>query len=154
VTGGAGFIGSNLVEALLGLGHEVRVIDDFSSGKRENLADTDAWSADGAAFDLIEGDIRDAETCRRAVDGMEFVLHKAAIPSVVRSVERPLDTNEVNVTGTLNLLQAARESGIRRFVFASSSSLYGESETLPKVESMPAAPVSPYGLQKLAGETY
>jgi nucleoside-diphosphate-sugar epimerase len=154
VTGGAGFIGSNLVEALLRRGHDVRVLDDFSTGKPENLAQADAWARDGAACEVIEGDIRDAATCRRAVDGTDFVLHKAAIPSVVRSVERPLETNAVNVTGTLNLLQAAREAGVRRFVFASSSSIYGESETLPKVESMAPAPVSPYGLQKLAGETY
>jgi nucleoside-diphosphate-sugar epimerase len=102
----------------------------------------------------VEGDIQDAETCRRAVSGMDYVLHQAAIPSVQRSVKDPVVTNAVNVAGTLNLLAASRDAGVKRFVFASSSSLYGESPTLPKVETMPPAPISPYGLQKLAGETY
>jgi nucleoside-diphosphate-sugar epimerase len=155
VTGGAGFIGSNLVEAILRRGDDARALDDFSTGRRENLAETAAWAASGGGtFDLIEGDIRDAATCREAVSGVDFVLHQAAIPSVQRSVQDPATTNDVNVTGTLNLLTAAREAGVRRFVFASSSSLYGESETLPKVETMPSAPISPYGLQKLAGESY
>lgn len=156
VTGGGGFIGSNLVEALLRGGHDVRVLDDFSSGRRENLAETDDWIAAGSSgsFALIDGDVRNEETCREAVSGADFVLHQAAIPSVQRSVDNPMRTNEVNVTGTLNMLQSARTAGVKRFVFASSSSVYGECETLPKVESQPTDPISPYALQKLAGETY
>jgi nucleoside-diphosphate-sugar epimerase len=155
VAGGGGFIGSNLVEAALTRGGDVTVLDDFSTGRRENLEQARRWAADGGGtFRLIEGDIRDAATCRSALGGADFVLHSAAIPSVQRSIENPLETNAVNVEGTLRLLEAARQAGVSRFVFASSSSLYGESETLPKVESMPSAPISPYGLQKLAGETY
>jgi nucleoside-diphosphate-sugar epimerase len=154
VTGGGGFIGSNLVEAILGRGDAVRVLDDFSSGRRSNLDSVGAWAkAGGASFELVEGDLRDLATCRRAVAGADYVLHQAAIPSVQRSVTDPVSTNEVNVSGTLNLLVAARDAQVERFVMASSS-LYGESETLPKVESMAPAPISPYGLQKLAGETY
>jgi nucleoside-diphosphate-sugar epimerase len=155
VTGGAGFIGSNLVEAILLSGDCVRVLDDFSTGRRENLRDAEAWARTGSGrFGLIEGDIRDPATCRDAMAGVEFVLHEAAIPSVQRSVKDPATTNAVNVAGTLNLLVAARDAGVSRFVFASSSSLYGESEVLPKVETMPPAPISPYGLQKLAAESY
>lgn len=155
VTGGGGFIGSNLTEALLRRGEEVRVLDDFSTGRRENLAEVEAWRGAGrGVFELIEGDIRDPEVCRRAADGADYVLHQAAIPSVQRSVLDPVSTNQVNVDGTLNLLEAARTARVRRFVFASSSSLYGESETLPKIETMAPAPISPYGLQKLAGESY
>ena len=155
ITGGAGFIGSNLTEALLRQGDDVRVLDDFSSGRRENLERAGDWAEAGQArFELIEGDIRDAETCAAAMRGVDYVLHQAAIPSVQRSVRDPLTTNEVNVGGTLRLLEAARQAQVRRFVSASSSSLYGESETLPKVETMAPAPISPYGLQKLAGESY
>jgi len=155
VTGGAGFIGSNLAEALLGRGEHVRVLDDFSSGRRSNLEAAPDWAAAGGGrFELLEGDIAELTTCREAMRGIEYVLHEAAIPSVQRSVEQPLRTNRANVQGTLNLLEAAREQEVRRFVMASSSSLYGESETLPKVETMAPAPISPYGLQKLAGETY
>jgi nucleoside-diphosphate-sugar epimerase len=155
ITGGAGFIGSNLAEAALRGGDDVRVLDDFSTGRRENLAGASGWAAAGGArFELVEGDIRDAQLCRRVIEDVEFVLHQAAMPSVQRSIEDPQRSNEVNVSGTLNLLVAARDAGVRRFVFASSSSLYGESETLPKVESMTPAPISPYGLQKLAGESY
>jgi UDP-glucose 4-epimerase len=155
VTGGAGFIGSNLVESLLGSGEEVWVLDDFSTGRRENLALAERWAAAGKGkYRLIEGDIRDRGTCREAVEGVEYVMHQAAIPSVQRSVLEPLKTNAVNITGTLNLLEEARQAGVRRFVYASSSSLYGESRTLPKVESMPLAPISPYGLQKMVGEKY
>jgi UDP-N-acetylglucosamine 4-epimerase len=155
VTGGGGFIGSNLVEALLRDGHDVRVLDDFSTGRRGNLAEAPGWAREGGGrFELSEGDVRDRETCARAVAGVDFLLHQAAIPSVQRSVQDPQTSNEVNVTGTLNLLVAARDAAVRRFVFASSSSLYGESPTLPKVETMAPAPISPYGLQKLAGETY
>ncbi len=155
VTGGAGFIGSNLVEALLCRGERVRALDDFSSGRRSNLAAVDDWARTGGAeFELIEGDVRDADLCRRLVDGASFVLHQAAIPSVPRSVEDPLTSHDVNVDGTLQLLEAARHARIGRFVFASSSSIYGESETLPKVETMPPDPISPYGLQKLTAESY
>jgi len=155
VTGGGGFIGSNLVETLLRRGDDVRVLDDFSSGRRENLEGVPAWSSEsGCRFELILGDVRDLETCRRAMQGADYVLHLAAIPSVQRSVRDPAVTNEVNVTGTLNLLLAARDEKLKRFVTTSSSSVYGESETLPKVESMPAAPISPYGLQKFAAEAY
>jgi len=154
VAGGAGFIGSNIVEALLKRGDDVCILDDFSSGRRENLAATAEWSGGTDRSTLIEGDMRDAATCARAVAGADFVVHLAAIPSVQRSVLNPLLTNDVNIGGTLQLLEAARQEGVKRFVFASSSSLYGESETLPKVESMGPAPISPYGLQKLAGETY
>ncbi len=155
VTGGAGFIGSNLVEALLGRGDAVRVLDDFSTGRRENLAEASGWAKrGGGSFELIEGDIRDLATCRRAVEGVDAVLHQAAIPSVPRSVRDPVATNAVNVAGTLHLLVASRDASVRRFVFASSSSVYGESPALPKVETMPPVPISPYGLQKLAAETY
>ena len=155
VTGGAGFIGSNLVETLLRAGHDVRVLDDFSTGRRENLADASRWaSAGGGRYDLHEGDVRDEGTVRRAVEGLDYVLHQAAMPSVPRSVRDPVGSNEVNVRGTLLLLQAAREAGVRRFVFASSSSIYGESEELPKRESMRRAPLSPYGLQKMTAEMY
>ncbi len=155
VTGGGGFIGSNLVEALLLAGADVRALDDFSTGRRENLARAADWAAaGGGAFRLLEGDVRDAALCREAVDGVEFVLHEAATPSVQRSIEDPAGTNAVNVAGTLNLLVAGRDGGVRRFVFASSSSVYGETEVLPKLESMPPEPISPYALQKLAAETY
>ena len=155
VTGGAGFIGSNLTEALLRQGHAVRVLDDFSTGRRQNLEQVEAWREAGRGeFELAEGDIRDRATCRRAMDGVDFVLHQAAVPSVQRSVLDPLTSHAVNVDGTLHLLEAAREARVRRFVVASSSSVYGESETLPKIESMPPAPISPYGLQKLTAEMY
>jgi len=146
VTGGGGFIGSNLVEALLTRGDDVRVLDNFSTGRRVNLENAPRWARDGGArFELIEGDIRDLDACRAAVRGCDFVLHQAAIPSVQRSVQDPVTTNDVNVGGTLHVLSAAREAGVKRIVAASSSSLYGESEVLPKVETMPPAPISPYG---------
>ena len=155
VTGGGGFIGSNLVEALLRRGDDVRVIDNFATGRRENLAEAPAWAeAGGGRFELVEGDIRDEEAVRRAVADRDVVLHQAAIPSVARSVADPLTSHRVNVDGTLNLLLAARDLGVRRFVMASSSSLYGESPTLPKGETMCPDPISPYGLDKLAAETY
>jgi nucleoside-diphosphate-sugar epimerase len=150
VTGGAGFIGSNLVRAVLGRGDRARVLDDFSTGRRANLAEL----AGHERLEVIEGDIRDAATAARAVDGADYVLHQAAMPSVPRSVADPYGSNDVNVSGTLRMLDAARRAGVRRFVFASSSSVYGESETLPKREDMPPAPISPYGLQKLCAESY
>jgi len=155
VTGGGGFIGSNLTEAILRGGDAVRVLDNFATGRRGNLADVNGWrAASDADFELLEGDIRDADACRTAMRSVDFVLHTAAIPSVQRSVLDPVGTNDVNINGTLTLLEAAREAGVKRFVFSSSSSVYGESEELPKVETLPNAPVSPYGLQKLAGESY
>jgi UDP-glucose 4-epimerase len=148
VTGGAGFIGSNIVDALVQRGEHVRVFDNFASGRRENLA-----AAYGHA-ELIEGDLRDAAAVRRAMAGAEVVLHQGALPSVQRSIEDPLATNAVNVDGTLNVLVAARDAGVRRVVVASSSSVYGDTPTLPKVESMPMDPRSPYAVSKAATEHY
>jgi nucleoside-diphosphate-sugar epimerase len=155
VTGGAGFIGSNIVEALLRGGESVIVLDDLSTGRRQNL--DAALRAGGPGTrdpQIIEGDIRDAATVRRAMSGVTHVLHQAALPSVQRSVEDPMASHSVNATGTLNLLLAARDAGVKRFVYASSSSVYGDSPELPKVESMPTAPLSPYAVSKLAGEYY
>ena len=148
VTGGAGFIGSNLVEALLEDGGSVRVLDDFSTGRRENL--------DGllGGIELVEGSITDPATCASACEGIEFVLHQAALASVPRSVGDPAASHEACATGTLNMLIAARDAGVSRFVYAGSSSAYGDTPTLPKVESMPASPRSPYAVAKLAGEHY
>jgi nucleoside-diphosphate-sugar epimerase len=155
VTGGGGFIGSNLVEALLRRGDDVVVLDNFATGRRQNLALAGGWAREGGGqFALVEGDIRDEAVVKRVMAGREVVLHQAAIPSVARSVADPMTSHTVNVDGTLTLLLAARDAGVRRFVMASSSSLYGESPTLPKVETMPSDPISPYGLDKLAGESY
>ena len=148
VTGGAGFIGSHLVDALLAAGWSCRVLDNFSTGSPRNLSHI------LDQVELIEGDIRDLETVRRAVNGMEVVFHQAALPSVPRSINDPLTTHAVNATGTLNVLSAARESGVRRVVYASSSSVYGDSRQLPKREDMLALPKSPYASSKLAGEHY
>jgi nucleoside-diphosphate-sugar epimerase len=150
VTGGAGFIGSNLTEALLQRGHLVRVLDDFSTGKRENLIFDKAYSS----LEIIEGDIRDLSTCQKAAQGMEYVFHQGALPSVQRSVEDPETSNAVNVGGTLNILLAAREKGVKRVMYAASSSIYGDTPTLPKHEEMPPHPLSPYALQKYIGEQY
>lgn len=155
VTGGAGFIGSNLTEALLTEGHDVCVVDDFSTGRRSNLASAESWAAAGGGrYRLLEGDIRDPGVCNEGIEGRDHVFHLAAIPSVPRSVADPMTTNAVNLEATLRLLEAARRAQVERFVFSSSSSVYGESEVLPKVESMPPAPISPYGLQKLTAESY
>ena len=148
VTGGGGFIGSTLVRALVERGERVRVLDDFSTGSKTNLESV------GDRIELIEGDVSDPVACRQAVAGMDYVLHQAAIPSVARSVDDPVSSNRANVTGTLNVLVAARDARVKRLVFASSSSVYGETEVLPKVETMPERPVSPYALTKLAGEKY
>jgi nucleoside-diphosphate-sugar epimerase len=148
VTGGAGFIGSNLVRALLERGDRVRVLDNFSTGNRTNLA---GLTED---IELIEGELRSYERVHAAVRGTEVVLHQGALPSVPRSVQDPLTTSAVNVEGTLNVLLAARDEGIRRVVFASSSSVYGNSGPLPRVESGSPDPVSPYGVAKLAAERY
>src|SRR5687767_7120526 len=148
VTGGAGFIGSNLVEALIARGDRVRVLDDFSTGKRENLA---PWLDQ---IDLITGSIADFEACKAAVKGVDYVLHQGALPSVPKSVELPRESNEANITGTLNILVASRDAKVKRVVFAASSSAYGNTEVLPKVETMPPSPLSPYALQKYTGEQY
>jgi nucleoside-diphosphate-sugar epimerase len=155
VTGGAGFIGSNLVEALLRRGEAVVVLDDFSTGRRANLDQALRARPAGAPDpEILEGDLRDEALLRRAVRGVTHVLHQAALPSVQRSVEEPLLSHEVNATGTLRLLLAARDAGVARFVYASSSSVYGDTPDLPKREDMPAAPMSPYAASKLAGEHY
>ena len=155
VTGGAGFIGSHLVEALVRRGERVVVLDDFSTGRRENLAEAIRARRDGAPEpQVVEGDLRDPEVVRRAMRDVTHVLHQAALPSVPRSVDDPLTSHEVNATGTLHLLLAARAQGVARFVYAASSSAYGDSPTLPKIESMPAAPLSPYAASKLVGEQY
>jgi len=145
VTGGAGFIGSHLVRGLLERGESVRVADDFSTGLRENVP---------ADVELVEGDLAEAAVARRAVAGCEFVLHQAAIPSVPRSVNDPVASHRANVDATLQILVAARDAGVRRVVYAGSSSAYGDVATLPKREDMPPAPKSPYALQKLVGEQY
>jgi nucleoside-diphosphate-sugar epimerase len=150
VTGGAGFIGSNLTEALLKKGHRVRVLDNFSTGKRENLV----FEKEYSALEIVDGDIRDFETCQKATKGVHYVFHQAALPSVPRSVEDPLTTHFVNADGTLNILLAARDAGVRRVIYASSSSIYGDTPTLPKMENMPPNPMSPYALQKYIGEQY
>lgn len=155
VTGGAGFIGSNIVEALLRRGESVVVLDDFSTGRWENLeAVQRALPAGAAAPEIQEGGIRDGALLRRALRGVTHVLHQAALPSVQRSVEDPLSSHEVNASGTLRLLVAARDAGVRRFVYASSSSVYGDTPTLPKIETMTPTPQSPYAVSKLAGEYY
>jgi UDP-glucose 4-epimerase len=155
VTGGAGFIGSHIVEALVRRGERVVVLDDFSTGRRENLDAAFRTRPAGAPEpDVIEADIRDSETARRAVRGVSHVLHQAALPSVQRSVEDPVSSHQVNAGGTLNLLVAARDACARRFVYASSSSVYGDNPQLPKVETMTPAPLSPYAVSKLAGEYY
>src|SRR5213594_3815432 len=149
VTGGAGFIGSHVVEALRQRGKRVRVLDNFVTGKLENLESV--WKD----VELIEGDVRDAALCREALEGVEAVIHLAALHEVVRSVERPVETHDVNVTGTLNLLVAARGAGVKKFVFASSSAVYGENPVIPRSESMLPSPTSsPYAVSKLTGEHY
>jgi nucleoside-diphosphate-sugar epimerase len=150
VTGGAGFIGSHLVDALVARGARVRVVDNLVTGRRENLAPLLARGA----IEFLEGDLADLEVARRAMDGVEIVLHQAAIPSVPRSVNDPIASNRANVDATLNVLVAARDAGVRRVVYAASSSAYGDTPTLPKHEAMPPAPRSPYALQKLVGEQY
>lgn len=148
VTGGGGFIGSHLTRALVKRGDRVRVLDNLSTGSRRRLADV------VGDLEWIEGDIRDAETVRRACAGVDTVYHHAAIASVARSVEEPGLTNDVNISGTLNMLTAARDCGARRLVFASSSAVYGAIVATPKIETLPTVPTSPYGIQKMAGELY
>jgi nucleoside-diphosphate-sugar epimerase len=147
VTGGAGFIGSHLCEELARRGHRVRVADSLVTGKRSNLSHV-------PDVEMLEGDLSDLEVARAAVKGVEVVLHQAALPSVPRSVKDPITSNRANVDATLNVLVASRDAGVRRVVFAGSSSAYGNTETSPKHEAMPTAPLSPYALQKVVGEQY
>ncbi|HKY22670.1 MAG TPA: SDR family oxidoreductase [Vicinamibacterales bacterium] len=147
VTGGAGFIGSHLAEELLRRGERVRIVDSLITGKRKNLAHL-------SNVEFLEGDLADLAVAKSAVQGVEYVLHQAAIPSVPRSVEDPITSNRANIDATLNVLVAARDAGVKRVVYAGSSSAYGNTPTLPKREDMPANPLSPYALQKLVGEQY
>ena len=147
VTGGAGFIGSHLVEHLVGEGHDVVVLDDFSTGKRENLATF-------RGVEVVEGSVTDPATCARACRNVDYVLHQAALASVPRSLRDPVATHQANATGTLNVLLAARDAGVRRVVYAASSSAYGNTAELPKHEGMVPRPLSPYAVTKLAGEEY
>lgn len=150
VTGGAGFIGSNIVSELLAQGYEVRVLDNFATGKRENILPL----MKNEKMTMIEGDLRSFHTVRAAVKGVDYILHQGALPSVPRSINDPITSNDVNILGTLNILEAAKEFGVKRVVCASSSSIYGNSETLPKIEVMPVNPLSPYALTKYAQERY
>jgi nucleoside-diphosphate-sugar epimerase len=148
VTGGAGFIGSNIVKRLVEKGFIVRVLDNFATGQRANL---EPFKND---IELIEGDIRDFWTVVKATKGIDYILHQAALPSIPRSIDNPLTTTEVNINGTLNLLEAARFNNVQRIVYASSSSVYGDSPVMPKEEQMKPMPKSPYAITKLAGEEY
>ena len=150
VTGGAGFIGSNIVKEILKRGESVRILDNFATGKRENISEL----TNNPDFELIEGDLRDDSIVKKAVKGVEYILHQGALPSVPRSVKDPITSNNVNILGTLNILEAAKEYGVKRVVCASSSSVYGNSKTLPKIETMPISPLSPYALTKYAQERY
>ena len=150
VTGGAGFIGSNLCESLINNNNFVRCLDNLSTGKKENIIPF----LGNEKFTFIEGDIRDLETCQKAVDGVEIILHQAALGSVPRSINDPITTNDVNISGFLNMLVAARDAKVKRFVFAASSSTYGDSKTLPKVEDVIGKPLSPYAVTKYVNELY
>lgn len=150
VTGGAGFIGSNIVKTLLEKGAKVSVLDNFSTGRRENTAPFKEKSN----FELMEGDLRSYTTVREAVRGKDFIFHQAALPSVQRSIDDPVTTNNVNILGTLNVLEATKEFGAKRIIYASSSSIYGNSKVLPKKEDLPAQPLSPYALSKYVAERY
>ena len=150
VTGGAGFIGSNLCETLLDLGAKVTCLDNFSTGRRENLE----TSLQNPNFTLIEGDIRNLETCKKVCENQDFVLHEAALGSVPRSINDPITSNEVNVGGFLNMLVAARDAGVKRLIYAASSSTYGDSEALPKIEERIGKPLSPYAITKYVNELY
>ena len=150
VTGGAGFIGSNLCEKLLSLEAKVVCLDNFSTGKRENITSF----LKSKNFKLITGDIRNLETCKKAVVNIDYVLHQAALGSVPRSINNPITSNEVNITGFLNMLVAANEASVERFVYAASSSTYGDSEVLPKTEEVIGKPLSPYAVTKYVNELY
>ena len=150
VTGGAGFIGSNLCEAILGLGYKVRCLDNFSTGKRENIEEL----LKNPNFTLIEGDIRDYNTCLEATKDVTYVLNQAAWGSVPRSIAMPLEYEQVNIMGTLNMMEASRQNGVKKFVYASSSSVYGDEPNLPKVETKVGKVLSPYALTKKTDEEY
>lgn len=154
VTGGAGFIGSNIVKALLYRGDTVRVLDNFSTGKRENLNFAGTPPDLLNNLETVQGDIADLDICHHAMEGIQYVLHQAAIPSVPRSIDLPLESNRANVDGTLNLLVAARDAGVKRLVFASSSAVYGNAPGFPRTETIHPAPLSPYAVQKLTAEHY
>jgi nucleoside-diphosphate-sugar epimerase len=154
VTGGAGFIGSHILEELLRDGENVRILDNFSTGKRENIKMAEESAGSSKGVEVIEGDIRNMDTVRKTMKSVDYVFHVAALPSVQRSLRDPITTDEVNVRGTLNLLVAAKDEKVKRLVFASSSSVYGNSEKLPKEETMQTLPISPYAVSKLAGEKY
>ena len=145
VTGGAGFIGSHISEELVKRGHRVRVVDNFVTGYQHNVRQ---------GVEFVEGDLADAAVAASVVQGMDYVVHQAAIPSVPRSVDRPVESHRANVDAMLNLLIASRDAGVKRLVFAGSSSVYGDTEVLPKTETMPTSPLSPYALQKLMSEMY
>ncbi|MBU0755568.1 MAG: NAD-dependent epimerase/dehydratase family protein, partial [Planctomycetes bacterium] len=147
ISGGAGFIGSNIAEALLKKGYETVVFDNFSTGRRENLEGLDGVR-------IIEGDLRNFEEIRDAVEGVEVIFHEAALPSVTKSILDPVKSNKNNIDGTVNLLLAARDAGVRKVVYAGSSSAYGDAETLPKVETMRENPISPYAINKLTAEQF
>lgn len=150
ITGGAGFIGSNLCEHFLSKGHKVTCLDNFATGHRHNLSAFEG----NANFTLVEGDIRKLEDCQKAVAGADYVLHQAALGSVPRSIKDPVTSNEVNVSGFLNMLVASRDAGVKRFIYAASSSTYGDSENLPKVEDVIGKPLSPYAITKYVNELY
>lgn len=150
VTGGAGFIGSNLCEALLDNGNIVTCLDNFATGKRENIAHL----TENPKFILIEGDIRNLNDCQKACEGVDYILHQAALGSVPRSINDPITSNDVNVSGFLNMLVAARDAKVKRFVYAASSSTYGDSESMPKVEDVIGKPLSPYAITKYVNELY
>lgn len=148
VTGGAGFVGGHLVQGLVGRGHNVRVLDNFSTGKRSNLEDV------ASSVEVIDGDMRDFDTCLTAAAGIDMIFHEAAIPSVPRSVDEPFASHDANMNGTFNVLMAAVQSKCKRVIYAASSSAYGDTEVLPKHEAIRPEPLSPYAVQKLAGEMY
>jgi UDP-N-acetylglucosamine 4-epimerase len=150
ITGGAGFIGSNLCEHFLLRGHRVVCLDNFATGHRHNLA----AFANNPDFTLIEGDIRNIDDCRKAVENIDYVLHEAALGSVPRSINDPITSNDVNISGFLNMLVASRDAGVKRFIYAASSSTYGDSEALPKVEDVIGKPLSPYAITKYVNELY
>ncbi|MCM1140603.1 MAG: SDR family oxidoreductase [Muribaculum sp.] len=152
VTGGAGFIGSNLCEHLLENGYQVRCIDNFATGKWQNIIPLIERFPE--TFEMLVGDIRKLDDCRKAVDGVEYVFHEAALGSVPRSINDPITTNDVNIGGFLNMLVAARDAGVKRFIFAASSSTYGDSKSLPKVEDVIGKPLSPYAITKYVDELY
>ncbi len=150
ITGGAGFIGSNLVEKILDLGYKVKILDNFSTGKKRNIEEF----LDDSNFEPIEGDIRDLASCQQACNGIDYILHQAALCSVPRSIKNPRTTNDVNITGTLNMMIAARDNKVKKFVYASSSSVYGDEPNLPKTEDRIGKPLSPYAITKKVNELY